>query len=165
MKSKKVIFGILVVLLLSSCVSKKKYNALQSNSDVCAEDLAKLDKEYGELAVKADGYKQSIAQAQKQNDALQKSLEACLANSNQGSTNITKLLVEIDKSNTYIKQLVASKFKNDSLNLHISNSLKRSMNDLDDADVDVKVLKGVVFISLSDYMLYKSGSYEILPSA
>ena len=165
MKSKKVIFGILVVLLLSSCVSKKKYNALQSNSDVCAEDLAKLDKEYGELAVKADGYKQSIAQAQKQNDALQKSLEACLANSNQGSTNITKLLDEIDKSNTYIKQLVASKFKNDSLNLHISNSLKRSMNDLDDADVDVKVLKGVVFISLSDNMLYKSGSYEILPSA
>lgn len=162
---KKIVFGVFVVMLLSSCVSKKKFNALQVQSDACIENLAEKDKEYDLLAVKADGFRESIALAQKQNESLQKSLEACLANTNQGSTNITKLLEEIDKSNAYIKKLVESKFKNDSLNLFISNSLKRSMDDLDDTDVDVKVLKGVVFISLSDKMLYKSGSYEILPSA
>jgi chemotaxis protein MotB len=112
-----------------------------------------------------DGLKDKIAFAEKQNDILQKSLESCLANTGQGSMNIAKLLDEIDKSNVYIKKLVDGKFKNDSLNLYISNTLKRSLADIDDRDVDVKVLKGVVFISLSDNLLYKSGSYEVLPSA
>lgn len=158
--------GVLVVmLLLSSCVSKKKYAELQTKCDECAADLAKMSKDYGTMAVLNDGLKEKIAFAEKQNEVLQKSLEACLANTGQGSMNITKLLDEIDKSNSYIKKLVDSKFKNDSLNLYISNTLKRSLDDIDDRDVDVKVLKGVVFISLSDNMLYKSGSYEVLPSA
>lgn len=165
MISKKLFIALATMLLLGSCVSKKKFAELQSSNNQCEEELIKRDKEYGELAVMADGLKDNIALAQKQNEALQKSLEACLANSSQGSTNITKLLDEIDKSNAYIKELVESKFKNDSLNLYISNSLKRSLDDLDDGDVDVKVLKGVVFISLADGMLYKSGSYEVLPSA
>ncbi|MFT4968949.1 MAG: chemotaxis protein MotB [Chitinophagales bacterium] len=165
MKNYNWIFGLAVLMLLGSCVSKKKFAELQTMNDDCEEQLMLKDRAYGELAVKADGLKDNIALAQKQNDALQKSLEACLANSSQGSTNITKLLDEIDKSNTYIKQLVASKFKNDSLNLHISNSLKKSLDNINDSDVDVKVLKGVVFISLADGMLYKSGSYEVLPTA
>jgi chemotaxis protein MotB len=165
MKTKQLILGVLMVSFLSACVSKKEYSKLQSQSDEFEKELMERDKEYGELAVLADGLRDNIALAQKQNDALQKSLAACLENTTQGSANITKLLDEIDKSNAYIKKLVDSKFKNDSLNLYISNSLKRSLDDIDDKDVDVKVLKGVVFISLSDALLYKTGSYEVQPSA
>lgn len=165
MKTKQLILGVLMVSFLSACVSKKEYAKLQSQSDEFEKELMERDKEYGELAVFTDGLRDNIALAQKQNDALQKSLAACLENSTQGSANITKLLDEIDKSNAYIKKLVDSKFKNDSLNLYISNSLKRSLDDIDDKDVDVKVLKGVVFISLSDALLYKTGSYEVQPSA
>jgi chemotaxis protein MotB len=166
MKTSKLITGVLVVtLLLSSCVSKKKYAELQTKCDACTTDLDKMGKDYSQMALLNDGLKDKIAFAEKQNEILQKSLESCLANTGQGSMNIAKLLDEIDKSNTYIKILVDSKFKNDSLNLYISNSLKRSLDGIDDGDVDVKVLKGVVFISLSDNMLYKSGSYEVLPTA
>lgn len=165
MKNNKWILGLAVLMLLGSCVSKKKFAELQTSNDSCEQELMQREKEYGELAIKADALRDNISMAQKQNEILQKSLEACLANSSQGSTNITKLLDEIDKSNAYIKKLVESKFKNDSLNIYISNSLTRSLDDIDDGDVDVKVLKGVVFISLADGMLYKTGSYEVLPSA
>ena len=118
----KWIFGFGALLILSACVSKKEYAALQATSDKHKEEFIKKDKEYGELAVQADAFKDNIALAEKQNSNLQKALEACLSNSAQGSANITKLLDEVNKSNAYIKKLVDSKFKNDSLNLFISNS-------------------------------------------
>lgn len=169
-KVKAMKFNITAIMFLSmsmlvSCVSKKKYAEMTANYDKCTEDLKKTDLANGQMAVKIDGLERELSNANKQMDILQKSLDACLQNTSQGSTNITKLLEEIDKSNAYIKKLVESKFKNDSLNLYISNRLKRSLDNLNDEDVDIEVQKGVVFISLSDNMLYKSGSYEILPSA
>ena len=64
-------------------------------------------------------------------------------------------------SNRFIKQLVEAKSKSDSLNTALSNKLTRSLTREEQQDVDVQVLKGVVYISLADNMLYKSGSYEI----
>jgi chemotaxis protein MotB len=68
---------------------------------------------------------------------------------------------EINASNHFIKQLIETKSKSDSLNLALTNRLTRSLNDNELKDVNIKVLKGVVYISLADNMLYKSGSYEI----
>lgn len=68
---------------------------------------------------------------------------------------------EINASNRYIKQLVDTKSKSDSLNVVLTNNLTRSLRREELKEVDVKVLKGVVYISLADNMLYKSGSYEI----
>ena len=96
---------------------------------------------------------------------LNLSLDACLSNAGKGSANIDKLIGEINASNSYIKRLISTNSKNDSLNLALSNKLKRSLDNVADADVDVKVLKGVVMISLSDKMLYKTGDYNILPAA
>jgi chemotaxis protein MotB len=96
---------------------------------------------------------------------LKSSLDACLSNSGKGSANIDKLIGEINSSNKYIKQLISTNSKNDSLNLALSNKLKRSLDNIADSDVQVKVLKGVVMISLSDNMLYKTGDYNILPAA
>ena len=91
----------------------------------------------------------------------QGSLDKSLQQNSQGNINISKLVDEINASNRYIKQLVDAKSKSDSLNVMLTNNLTRSLSREELKEVDVKVLKGVVFISLADNMLYKSGSYEI----
>ena len=92
---------------------------------------------------------------------LQGSLDKSLQQNSQGSINISKLVDEINASNRFIKQLVEAKSKSDSLNMVLTNNLTRSLSNDELKEVDVKVLKGVVYISLADNMLYKSGSYEI----
>ena len=112
---------------------------------------------------------QRLSDAQKQNTELKeqlKALQSSLDNSiNSGSANISKLVDEINASNKYIKQLVEAKSKSDSLNLALTNKLTRSLSKSELRDVDVKVLKGVVYISLNDNMLYLCVSYEISPAA
>ena len=83
------------------------------------------------------------------------------SNVQQGNVNISKLVDEINASNKFIKQLVDAKTKSDSLNQVLTNKLTRSLSRTEANDVDVQVIKGVVYISLADNMLYKSGSYEI----
>ncbi len=92
---------------------------------------------------------------------LKKSLDQSLASSAQGSINISKLVDEINASNQYIKQLVEAKSKSDSLNMVLTNNLTRSLSTAELKEVDIKVLKGVVYISLADNMLFRSGSYEV----
>ena len=97
--------------------------------------------------------------------SLQAALNKCLTSTNQGNVNISKLVDEINAANSYIKHLVETKNKSDSLNMVLTNNLTRSLSREEMRDVDVQVLKGVVYISLSDKMLYKSGSYEISSTA
>ena len=113
-----------------------------------------------------------IKDLRSQNDDLKKQLESMkytldqsLLNSQQGSVNISKLVDEINASNKYIKELISAKSKSDSLNMALTNKLTRSLSNDELKDVDVKVLKGVVYISLADNMLFKTGSYEISPRA
>ena len=92
---------------------------------------------------------------------LQKSLDKSLSNANQNNVSIEKLVDQINESNQYIRHLVEVKSKSDSLNMVLQNNLTRSLSKEELKEVDVQVLKGVVYISLADNMLYKSGSYEI----
>lgn len=85
--------------------------------------------------------------------------------SSQSGVNIAKLVDEIKESNKYIQHLVNTKNKSDSLNVVLTNNLTRSLSREEMRDVDVQVLKGVVYISLSDNMLYKSGDYRISEAA
>lgn len=162
----------LALLTSTGCVSTKKFNSLQSeynklydrNSQLTQEGEAcksNLDK----ATVRASGLQQQL-DAQRENlKSLQAALDKCLTSSNQGNVNISKLVDEIKVSNKYIQELVASVRKNDSLNLVLTNNLTRSLSRDEMQDVDVQVLKGVVYISLSDNMLYKTGSYEISDKA
>ena len=109
-----------------------------------------------------------LSEARKNNDelkasysALQRSLDNSILQNTQGSVNISKLVDEINASNKFIKQLVEAKDKSDSLNMVLTNNLTRSLTREEMQEVDIQVLKGVVYISLADNMLYKSGSYEI----
>ena len=177
MKTMKV-FAMMAVaaIMTSSCVSKKQLQSCEEKNDKLMQELARLqDEKSGQLVqlTQSQSNTQSLeqrlkdAQAQlaEKNEALremQKTLDKSIM---QGGKNISKLVDEINSSNKYIKQLVEAKSKSDSLNLALTNKLTRSLSREELKDVDVKVLKGVVYISLNDNMLYKSGSYEISPAA
>ena len=96
---------------------------------------------------------------------MQKSLDKSLSNASQNNISIEKLVDQINESNQYIRHLVEVKSKSDSLNLVLTNNLTRSLSREELKEVDVQVLKGVVYISLADNMLYESGSYKILDRA
>ncbi|MDY3528351.1 OmpA family protein [Riemerella anatipestifer] len=165
MKFTKILAVGAMALAMTSCVSKKQYDALNLNYKDCLESAAERQREIQDLKSSNAGLTSQNDLLNKQNEALKSSLDACLSNSGKSSANIDKLVGEINASNAYIKQLISTNARNDSLNLALSNKLKRSLDNVADQDVQVKVLKGVVMISLSDKMLYKSGDYNILPAA
>ena len=152
-------------ITLASCVSQKQYDALNLNYKQSIDNLAERQREIQDLKSQNSGLSSENNLLKSQNDALKSSLDACLSNTGKSSANIDKLVGEINASNSYIKQLISTNSKNDSLNLALSNKLKRSLDNIADQDVDVKVLKGVVMISLSDKMLYQTGKYDIAPAA
>lgn len=148
-------------LMFCGCVSKKQYMQLESDYRETKESLI-------ECNANGKSMEQMLRDARAQNDelkaglaSLKASLDQSMAQNSQGNVNISKLVDEINASNKYIKQLVDAKSKSDSLNMVLTNNLTRSLSRDELRDVDVKVLKGVVYISLADNMLFKSGSYEI----
>ncbi len=158
--------------LTQSCVSNKKYAELQSTNTKLQQSNQELNSRLQASESDLSGSKiriksldEQIASEKANVASLQAALDKCLNSGNQGNVNISKLVDEINASNKYIQQLVNSKNKSDSLNVVLTNNLTRSLSREEMSDVDVKVLKGVVYISLSDNMLYKSGSYEISDKA
>lgn len=161
-----------LVMLGSGCVSNKKFAQLQSGYADLQNQYKVLDGKYQtsqrELSganTRVQSLEEQIASQRTGLAALQAALDKCLNSTSQGNVNISKLVDEINASNRYIQHLVNTKNKSDSLNLVLTNNLTRSLSREEMRDVDVQVLKGVVYISLSDNMLYKSGSYEISPTA
>lgn len=153
---------------LTGCVSKKQFTRLQDDYTQLQALYHTSQVDLATAKAQRKSFEERLADAQRENAelkrqyaALQSSLDKSLTQNNQGSINISKLVDEINASNKYIKQLVEAKSKSDSLNLVLSNNLTRSLTRDELQEVDVKVLKGVVYVSLADNMLYKSGSYEI----
>lgn len=165
MKFIKILSVSALAVLATSCVSRKDYDVLNSNYKQCVENVAERQREIQDLKSQAAALASENSLLRSQHDALKSSLDACLSNTGKSSANIDKLVSEINASNSYIKQLISTNSRNDSLNLALSNKLKRSLDDVADSDVEVKVLKGVVMISLSDKMLYNTGDYNVLPGA
>lgn len=173
MKTKQILTAsVAVALCLGSCVSSKKYAALQEDYKTLKGEYITSQSGLTECNANNKSLQYLLADAKKQNEelksayqTLQASLDNSLKNNAQGSVNIAKLVDEINASNRYIKQLVDAKSKSDSLNLVLTNNLTRSLSTSELKDIDIKVLKGVVYISLSDKMLFKSGSYEVSDAA
>lgn len=155
-------------LVMTGCVSKKNYRNLQADYNKLQADYQTAQVDLAQSRTNGQSLEERLADARAANrelksayDALQNSLNQSIQSGSQSSVNIAKLVDEINASNRYIKQLVDAKSKSDSLNMVLTNNLTRSLSRDELRDVDIKVLKGVVYISLSDNMLYKSGSYEI----
>lgn len=169
MKIRSILFPVLAgALMLSSCASKKEFEALKAeNAELKLQNqdarinLAECNANSKNLQDRLAEEQRRVADLRKDYQTLQGSLDKSLQQNNQGNINISKLVDEINASNRFIKQLVEAKTKSDSLNMVLTNNLTRSLNRDELQEVDVQVLKGVVYISLADNMLYKSGSYEI----
>ena len=165
----------LCLLTMGSCVSKKELEAcqLQNNNlnssyqeltttyQDTKEQLAASNARVTSLEEQLAAQKTQLAEQKKAYAALQRSLDKSLTNASQNNVSIEKLVDQINESNQYIRHLVNVKSKSDSLNMVLTNNLTRSLSKEELKEVDVQVLKGVVYISLADNMLYKSGSYEI----
>ncbi|PIE48421.1 MAG: hypothetical protein CSA40_00530 [Flavobacteriales bacterium] len=165
---KTILILIVAALGLTSCVSTKKYEELNNKYQQSEQSLIDCKSNLMKCRTEDDASKNKIKflneQLQTKNisiEQLQSALDKCVNMNQQGNVNIGKLLDEINSANVYIRQLTEINRKKDSMNLALSNKIKRSLDDLSDDDVNVKVLKGVVFVSLSDKMLFKSGSYVI----
>ena len=163
----KAIALILALGLLSTtgCVTNKKFNALQSEYNESQLSLAAANTNIKSLETQLSNCQSGYGELRQDYANLQKTLEQSIATNQSGNVNISKLVDEINASNSYIKRLVEAKSKSDSLLMVLSNNLTRSLDTSELRDVDVKVLKGVVYISLADNMLFRSGSYEISPDA
>ncbi|MBQ1626921.1 MAG: OmpA family protein [Prevotella sp.] len=168
MRKSTMLFAITVCLLMASCASKKdlvncqnENKQLQTNYQESKTALAASQERVASLEDQLSLAREQLQEQKKAYNALQRSLDKSLTNANQNNVSIEKLVDQINESNQYIRHLVEVKSKSDSLNMVLTNNLTRSLSKEELKEVDVQVLKGVVYISLADNMLYKSGSYEI----
>ena len=146
---------------LGSCASKKDLENCQNEHKELTRNYQDSKEQLAASKARVSSLEDQLAQAKKDYAALQGSLDKSLANAGQNNISIEKLVDQINESNQYIRHLVEVKSKSDSLNMVLTNNLTRSLSKEEMKEVDVQVLKGVVYISLADNMLYKSGSYEI----
>ena len=160
---KKVLMLTLIAgtLLISSCASKKELQNCQTENKELSSNYQDSKEQLAASKARVASLEDQLAQQKRDYANLQGSLDKSLTNANSNNINISKLVDQINESNRYIRHLVEVKSKSDSLNMVLTNNLTRSLSKDEMKEVDVQVLKGVVYISLADNMLYKSGSYEI----
>ena len=148
-------------LLMTGCASKKDLQNCQSENQRLSSEYQNAKETIAANNARIKSLEDQLAQAKASAAALQSSLDQSLNNANSNNINISKLVDQINESNQYIRHLVEVKTKSDSLNLVLTNNLTRSLSKEELKEVVVQVLMGVVYISLADNMLYKSGSYEV----
>jgi chemotaxis protein MotB len=180
---KKSIIALLAVATLGGCVSSKKFKAMQADEEA---KYAKLNTDYQGLQSqlkscndnvaaltqqKAD-LERDLADARKKGDALKenntvmlKQLEDMSVLSSTQAASIKQSLENIGAKDIYIQDLQKEMARKDSLNMALVMNLKGAIGDMNDKDINIKVDKGVVFVDISDKMLFTSGKYDIRPEA
>ena len=149
------------LLTFTSCASKKDLDNCRLENRELTGNYQDAKEQLAASKARVASLEEQLAQAKQAYASLQGSLDKSLTNASTNNVNISKLVDQINESNQYIRHLVEVKSKSDSLNMVLTNNLTRSLSKEEMKEVDVQVLKGVVYISLADNMLYKSGSYEI----
>lgn len=181
------LFCLALALTLSSCVSKKQYEELQASLSNSREEISKRDLElnrYAERLAECERREtqlqgqvanaetqvrireEQITDLKQQRDKTVEQVGDLTVLSQGANQNINRTLEQLEGKDRYIRYLQAAKSKADSINLALAVNLKSVLREgIDDQDVDVKVDKTVVYINLSDKMLYQSGSYQITERA
>lgn len=180
MKVSHFLFLLFLGIALSSCVGKKKYAELQTTLEASNKDVNRLSKELADMMKKMDRCESDKTASIKLREQLQVQIDDLKAQrqkqyntvdeltglSKSASENIKETLKQLEGKDKYIKYIQAARTRADSINLALAVNLKGVLKDgIEDEDVDVRVDKTVVFINLSDKMLYNSGSYEITDRA
>ena len=162
---KKVILGCLgVTLLLSSCVSKKKYAELEAKAnetqDLLNSATVKLN-ECLEDNARIETLESQNAFLKANNQELINNMGNLTTLTTKGAENLEKSLESLQEKDLTIRKLNNAITRRDSVNLSLVQSLKGVLGNLDDEDIEISVEKGVVFVSISDKLLFSSGSYNI----
>ena len=148
-------------LLATSCASKKELQNCQNENRELSSNYQNTKEQLAASQARVTTLEDQLAQMKKDYKSMQNALDKSLNNASQNNISIDKLVDQINESNQYIRHLVEVKSKSDSLNMVLTNNLTRSLSKDELKEVDVQVMKGVVYISLADNMLYQSGSYEV----
>jgi len=179
MKKLKFVSFLLFGVLLSSCVSQKKYTAalnqtesLETKLNNCNDELKEsnnqrlvLESDLSNERNKSQNLNQQMEYFKSTNTNLLDQLSVLSVVSQSGAESIKKSLEALNEQNKYIKDLTSSMQRKDSINLALVMNLKRSLDNFDDEDISIEVKKGVVYVSISDKMLFKSGSYKVSTQA
>jgi chemotaxis protein MotB len=183
MKSKLFILPLFLTVTLFSCVSSKKFQALNTkyndlnNSLIGAQsDLKNCRDEKSELernkAIALAQLESQLASLKEQNDFLKKNNNSALKQledlsviSSSQAESIKKSLDNIGSKDAYIQTIQAAAARKDSMNMALVMNLKGAIGNLDDKDINIKVDKGVVYVDISDKLLFKTGSYSINEAA
>lgn len=159
------------MLVLSSCVSKKEYAALEAKQketqDLLNSATVKLNSCLSDAAAanaRADALKDQLADMRKANDNLIQSNKDLTMLTAKGADNVEKTLESLKEKDLKISRLQDAVTKKDSVMLALVTSLKKEVG-INDPDIEVNVEKGVVFISIADKLLFKSGSYNVTTRA
>ncbi|TDB64570.1 OmpA family protein [Arundinibacter roseus] len=182
----KTIVAIALIFTLGSCASKKKMLAVQNERDQiqlmldkaktdlsdCDGKVAKLNTDLRTSQGELEARNTRLKELQDQLDFLKKNNNALLDRmsdlsviSKEGAESIKKSMEVMNSQGNYIRDLNTSIQRKDSLNMALVMNLKRSLQDVSDEDVQIEVKKGVVYVSLSDKMLFDFGSYNITEKA
>ncbi len=153
----------IIFLTVSSCVSNKKYSEMQADLQ---SQLSKCESDSQLKSLRISNLEAQVEDCKNLRDKQLNQVGDLTALSKSANDNIKETLSQLENKDQYIKYLLAAKTKADSINLALAVNLKGVLKDgIADEDVEIKVDKTVVFINLSDKMLYKSGSSELTSRA
>ena len=162
---KKMVLFLLGGLVMTSCVSNKKFRAVQEQLKT-TEDLLNT------ATIKLNSCLKDKELLQSKNEMLAKNNEGLMTNlgnmtmlTQKGADNLERSLESLKEKDLTIKNLRDAVTRRDAINLALVQSLKGVLGNLDDEDITVQVDKGVVYVSISDKMLFSSGSYNVTPRA
>jgi chemotaxis protein MotB len=179
MKPKHFVLPLLLVGTLFSCVSTKKYQALndkyaslnnqlivsQKETKACKDEKAEADRQRAiadaQREAQIASLKDQVDMLKKNNNVALKQLEDLSVISSSQAESIKKSLDNIGAKDSYIQSIQQAAARKDSLNMALVMNLKGALGDLDDQDVNIKVDKGVVYVDISDKVLFKTGSFDV----
>jgi chemotaxis protein MotB len=176
---KNSVFFLTMVVFFTSCVSRKEllaeqqkyarldssYVAVQKNLQECRDQQALEARRRAQLETENEGLNKQLVFLKENNSTMVNQLRDLSVISSQQAESIKKSLDNIGSKDAYIQDLQRAMNRKDSLNMALVMNLKGALNDVNDQDVEIKVEKGVVFISISDKMLFKSGSSDVTDRA
>ncbi|MFL5788291.1 MAG: flagellar motor protein MotB [Flavisolibacter sp.] len=178
-KIRQLITLAVVSISLASCVSTKKfkaeqaryaeldssYRAVQTDLKTCRDAQDESARKRAQMETEMSGLNNQVAFLKENNNNMLNQLKDLSVISSSQAESIKKSLENIGTKDMYIQNLQKEMNRKDSLNMALVMNLKGALKDVNDQDIDIKVEKGVVFISISDKMLFKSGSYIVSDKA
>lgn len=161
---RKIVLALSVLALLTSCVSKKKYADLEARNKETQDLLNSCTVKLNSCLEEKAGLAASVAGLKEHNQTLITTSKDLTMLTSKGAENLEKSLESLKEKDLKISRLQDALTRKDSVTLALVSSLKSTVG-INDPDIEINVEKGVVYISIADKLLFKSGSYNVTERA